>query len=159
MIITLIAACDLDRGIGYQGELPWHLPADLAYFKQKTLGKAILMGRKTYESIGRPLPGRRNLVLTRQFMQISGVEIIHHLDELRSLELDELMVIGGAEVYQQCLPMASRILLTEVHTRVKADAFFPQLPPSFICLFEEHRPKDFNNLHAMTFREYKLASN
>ena len=95
MKITLIAACDKARGIGFQGQLPWHLPADLAFFKRQTLGKTILMGRKTYESIGRPLPGRRNVVITGQQLIIPGIEVIHDLSAMWQLKVDELMVIGG----------------------------------------------------------------
>ncbi len=128
MRMTLVAAMSQNRVIGIDGQLPWHLPADLAHFKSLTLGKPILMGRLTYDSIGRPLPKRRNLVLTRSTeFRPSGVEVFHTLEDvLDSLDSEqELMVIGGGQIYAQTLARADRIQLTIVHSTLDGDAFFP----------------------------------
>ena len=154
MKITLIAACDKARGIGFQGQLPWHLPADLAFFKRQTLGKTILMGRKTYESIGRPLPGRRNVVITGQQLILPGIEVIHNISAMWQLQVDELMVIGGAEVYRQCLPYAEEVILTEVDTNVCADVYFPSMDENFVCARTTIHAQDEHNQFSMMFRHY-----
>jgi dihydrofolate reductase len=127
--VSLVAALDRHRAIGRGNALPWHLPADLKRFKALTLGHPVLMGRRTAEAIGRPLPGRRNLVLTRSAdAPFDGVELVHSLDAALAAtgEGGELMVIGGGEVYALALPRATRLLLTQVDTVVAdADAFFP----------------------------------
>lgn len=124
--IALIAAMDLNRGIGRGNALPWHLPDDLKRFKALTTGKTVVMGRKTFESIGRPLPKRRNAVLTRDPQwRAEGVEVAHTLEDALNLEGD-LMVIGGGEVYSLFLPYATHLNLTFVDTVVsEPDAFFP----------------------------------
>jgi dihydrofolate reductase len=131
--ITLIAAMDRARAIGRGNAMPWHLSDDLKRFKALTLGKPIVMGRKTFESIGRPLPKRRNIVLTRDLnFQADGVEVIHSLEaglaNLESSGLEgEVMITGGGEVYSLALPVAHKMLLTFVDTLVEdADAFFPE---------------------------------
>lgn len=133
---SMIVAMDQNRVIGINNKLPWYLPKDLKYFKQVTMGKPILMGRKTFESIGKPLPGRTNIVITRNKQwQAQGVKVAHSLSEAFSLaeaigEIDgqtELMVIGGDQIYQSCLPEAQRIYLTHVHAEVNGDAWFPEL--------------------------------
>lgn len=134
MNIALIAAMATNRVIGRNNNLPWHLPNDLKYFKQATMGKPIMMGRKTFESIGRPLPGRTNIVITRdQSYSAEGIRIVHSIDEALALAesialLDgakELMVIGGEQLYQAILPRAQRLYLTHVYAEVKGDAWFP----------------------------------
>lgn len=134
--LSLIVATAENGTIGRDNQLPWHLPGDLAYFKRTTLGKPVLMGRKTFESIGRPLPGRPNLVITRQQQwQAEGVTVCHSLEQAiaearqmpEAIEKGEIMVIGGAELYRQALPMADRIYLTQVHAQVEGDAWFPEL--------------------------------
>jgi dihydrofolate reductase len=124
-----------DNGvIGRNNALPWHLPADLRHFKRITLGKPVLMGRKTWESIGRPLPGRTNIVISRTpGYQADDARVVDDLDAAVALAegialidgVDELMVIGGAEIYREALPRAQRLYLTEVHGEVTGDAFFP----------------------------------
>ena len=128
--LTLIAAMDRNRAIGKGGRLPWHLPDDLRRFKALTLGHTVLMGRKTFESIGRPLPGRRNVVLTRNpNFQAEGVEVVPTLQA--GLAGREIMVIGGGEVYALALPLARRMWLTLVDTEItEADTFFPEFDPS-----------------------------
>jgi dihydrofolate reductase len=126
--ITLIAAMDRARAIGRGNAMPWHLSDDLKRFKELTLGKPIVMGRKTFESIGRPLPKRRNIILTRdQNFHAEGIEVIHSLEAgLANLE-GEVMITGGGEVYSLALPLAHKIHLTFVDTLVEdADAFFPE---------------------------------
>lgn len=129
--LALIAALDRRHAIGKGNTLPWHLPDDLKRFKALTLGKPLLMGRKTAQSLGRALPGRRNLVLTRSgHVPFAGMEAVASLDDAlamaRSDGADELCVIGGGEIYALCLPQATRMYLTHVDTAVDgADAFFP----------------------------------
>ncbi len=132
MKISLIAAMDNNRVIGADNALPWHLPADLKHFKTLTMGKPILMGRKTYKSIGRPLPGRDNIVLTRQADFVaSGCLVAHSIDQAcahaAKLGAKELMVIGGAQLYAAMLPLADRLYLTLVDTAINGDAFFPEI--------------------------------
>jgi dihydrofolate reductase len=155
MILSLIVAMDEDRVIGRGNALPWHLPDDLEHFKALTLGKPIVMGRKTFESIGKPLPGRLNIVLTRsKDWRREGVSTVHTLDEARALAAGaaELMVIGGEEIFRLALPHASRIHLTMVRARVEGDVRFPPLDPADWRETErrEH-PADERHVHAMTF--------
>lgn len=127
-VLSLVAALDLGHAIGRGNELPWRLPDDLKRFKALTLGKPVLMGRKTAQSLGRALPGRRNLVLTRSGrVPFAGMEAVDSLPLAAALVGDEeLMVIGGGEIYALCLPLARTLHLTHVATRVDAaDAFFP----------------------------------
>lgn len=135
MKLALIWAMSRNRVIGRNNALPWHLSEDLRYFKRVTMGKPIIMGRKTWESIGRPLPGRTNIVITRdQNFQAVGVRVVHSLDDaLRLAEhigvmegAEEAVVIGGAEIYALALPKAERLYLTQVHAEVDGDAWFPE---------------------------------
>lgn len=128
MIISLIVAMDDNGVIGVDGRLPWRLSADLKHFKAVTMGKPIIMGRKTFESIGRPLPGRENIVLTRdRGFKAEGCTVLHDLDDLmlHCRYQEEIMIMGGAELYRQFLDKAELIYLTEVHARVEGDTFFP----------------------------------
>ncbi len=129
--ISLIVAMDTQRGIGYQNELLCHLSADLKHFKAVTMGKPIIMGHHTYKSIGKPLPGRLNIVLTRQNIQIEGVQIAHDLSQALAVaaSAEEVMIIGGAQIFTQSMALATRIYLTEIHHHFQADVFFPELDP------------------------------
>lgn len=136
MKCALIVAMAKNQTIGIDNTLPWHLPNDLKYFKQVTMAKPIIMGRKTYESIGRPLPGRTNIVITRQAdYQAEGIVVVNSLqqalDKAEDISFvsghDEVMVIGGAEIYQQALLQADRLYITHVHAEVDGDAFFPEV--------------------------------
>ncbi|MDD4319260.1 MAG: dihydrofolate reductase [Candidatus Peribacteraceae bacterium] len=133
MIISLIVAASENNVIGKDGRLPWSLPNDLKFFRERTEGKPVLMGRKTYESIGRPLPNRENIVITRrQGLKIPGCTVVHSLAEAlkyceERLHAKELFVIGGSEIFQQALPLANRVYLTRVHAQIEGDAFFPVL--------------------------------
>lgn len=155
MKLRLIAAHDLNYGIGYENQLPWQLPADMAFFKAKTLGKPILMGRKTFESIGRPLPGRRNIVLTSKVMKVSGIEIISDISQINDLNLQELMIIGGSSLYQYFLPIVDEMLITEVNAHTRADTYFPFYEKgSFKELILGQQVADESNQYAMTFKQY-----
>ena len=132
--LTAVVAMTPSRVIGKNGSLPWHLPEDLAYFKRTTLGHAVVMGRKTFESIGRPLPKRRNIVLTRdKSWAAPGVEVIHCPDELRGLpELDgQVFVIGGAEVYRAFLPEIDDLLVSHVFAEYEGDTRLPDFEADF----------------------------
>lgn len=131
--ISLIAALARNRVIGAGNRMPWHLPEDLRFFKATTLGHPVIMGRKTYASIGRALPGRRNVVVSRQAnLQIDGVEIAHSLEAAVALcaEATEVFVIGGGELYALALPLATRMVLTEIDTELAGDTYFPAWDPT-----------------------------
>ena len=132
-LVSIIVAADDHGGIGRDGGLPWHLPADLKRFKALTMGKPIVMGRKTWDSIGRPLPGRRSLVVSRQpGFTAPGAEVFGSLEAAlaAATSAPETCVIGGAEIYAQALPRAGIVHLTRVHTSAGADTFFPALDAS-----------------------------
>jgi dihydrofolate reductase len=163
--LVLIAALDRHRAIGRHNDLPWRLPDDLRRFKAVTLGKPILMGRKTAQSLGRALPGRRNLVLTRSgqvpFGQMEPVASVDQALEMVSRGSDgqavELCVIGGGEVYALCLPRATGMYLTHVDTVVEdADAFFPAFDPAaWQVLARESHAADARHAHAFEFIDYR----
>jgi dihydrofolate reductase len=153
--LTLVAAVADNGVIGRDGALPWHLPDDLRHFRSCTLGKPVLMGRRTFESIGKALPGRRNLVLTRTAAASgAGVEYVASLEAARALTQDapELCVIGGASLYAQALGAATRIHLTQVHGEVAGDAYFPLSELAGWREIErlEH-PGDARHAYAMSF--------
>jgi dihydrofolate reductase len=130
MRLSVIVAYAKNRTIGRDNALPWKLAGDLAHFKRTTLGCPIIMGRKTWDSLGRPLPGRRNIVITRnKSFQASGAEVVHDLSSALSLVQDapEAFVIGGAQIYEQALSLADRIVATEVSAEVDGDAYFAAL--------------------------------
>lgn len=160
-MLTLIVAMSENHVIGRDGGLPWHLPADLAHFKRVTAGHAVIMGRRTFESIGRPLPGRYNIVITRNpDYTVDGATVARSLDEAITAARDmdqsaeqEVFILGGEAVYRQALPRAERIYLTLVHAHVDGDTRFPALVPDEWRLVEEWtRPADDRNAYAMTFR-------
>jgi dihydrofolate reductase len=128
--VSLVVAMDRQRVIGHQGKLPWHLPEDLKRFKALTMGHSIILGRKTHESIGRLLPGRRSVIVTRQKdYLVPGALVVHSVDDALAAcaREDEAFVIGGAEIYRQALPSADRIYLTEVQERHPGDTWFPEI--------------------------------
>ena len=129
MIISIIVAMDKKGVIGLEGDLPWRLSADLKHFKAITMSKPLIMGRKTHESIGRPLPGRKNIVLTHvKDFDAEGCTIVHSLDNAFQAagDVDEVMIMGGSGIYDQSLSRAGRLYLTEVHADVKGDVNFPE---------------------------------
>ena len=127
-ILSMIVATADNRIIGKENTMPWHLPADLAYFKKITLGKPIIMGRKTFESIGRPLPGRRNIVISRdENYQAQGVETVTSVDSALALvnDVEEIMVIGGGAIYAHCMSAATRLYITHIKASIEGDTQFP----------------------------------
>ncbi len=133
MIISIIAAVDEDGGIDKNGKIPWHLPADMKHFRELTLGKPVIMGRKTFQSIGKPLPGRQNIIITRdKDFRTEGAEVALLPEETlaAAAPAEEVIVIGGAEVYRQFLPLADKIYLTRVKGRFECDTFFTEFNPA-----------------------------
>lgn len=154
-LISLIAAVDLNNGLGSNNQLLCHLPADLKYFKEKTMAKPIIMGRKTYQSIGRPLPGRRNIVISHQLEPVEGLEIVSSIDEAIRLteDADEVMIIGGGSIYQQSITCADKIYLTIIQNTFNADVFFPEINPAeWNCASETYLSKDENNQFDLIFK-------
>jgi len=127
--LTLVVAMDAARGIGIDNKMPWHLPEDLAHFKRVTLGQPIIMGRKTFDSIGRPLPGRRNIVVTRNAdWSHAGVEVAHSLQEAIALVGETpASIIGGAQVFKQSMDLADRMIVTHIDRVYACDTFFPEI--------------------------------
>ena len=128
--LAMVVAMNADRVIGVDGDLPWRIREDLRHFRRVTMGHAILMGRKTWDSIGRPLPGRRNIVISRnRELKIEGAEVVHGLAQAIGLAIQggdlEPRIIGGATLYEAALPICSRLFLTEVDRAVEGDTFFP----------------------------------
>lgn len=129
-MISLIWAMDENRVIGYHNQLPWRLPEDLKFFKRMTMGHPIAMGRKTYESIGKPLPGRENIVITRDDnYELEGCTVMHSIEDLLAYtalnKSEEVFVIGGAEIFKEVLPHADKLYLTMIHHQFEGDTFFP----------------------------------
>jgi len=135
MIISQIVAVSLNNVIGVNRGLPWNMPADMAYFKKKTLGHHIVMGRRNYEVEGKALPGRVNMVLTRNpDYKIPGIIVVHNLEEAieiaRKAGETDLFIVGGEQIYKLAMPFTDRIYLTRIHTEVKGDTFYPELDPT-----------------------------
>ena len=153
--VTLIVATDEAGGIGLGGGLPWHLPDDLRRFKSLTLGKPVVMGRRTWDSIGRPLPGRHNIVVSRDpRRRIDDATVVGTLEAALAAagDVPEICVIGGAEIYRLALPLADTIQLTEVHANVGADTHFPRLDPAeWREVAREQRAADERHAHPMSY--------
>lgn len=139
-MISLMVAHDPNRVIGKDNQLPWHIPEDLAYFKKHTIGKGIVMGRNTYESIGRPLPKRRNIVVTRNpEYRADGIDVVHNLDEairLAKEQHEEVMVIGGEQIFRTILPHADRLYITLIKQEFDGDTFFPEYGAEWTAVAE-----------------------
>lgn len=149
--------------IGRGNAVPWHLPSDMRHFKQLTTGHAVIMGRRTFESVGRPLPNRRNIVVTRDpTYRAEGIEVSRSLDEALALAdrgEGEAFVAGGAEIYRLALPRADRLYLTVVHAAIPGDTYFPHLDLREWRLDREERhPADERHAHPFTFRFYSRRS-
>lgn len=142
-MISLMVAHDPNRVIGRDNQLPWHIPEDLAYFKKHTLDKGIVMGRNTYESIGRPLPKRRNIVVSRQEgLEIEGVDVVHSIDDAVKLAEEvhpEVMVIGGEQIFRSVLPTADRLYITLIHDEFEGDTYFPEYGEGWCLASESER--------------------
>lgn len=162
-LISLIAVVDEQNGLGKNDQLLCYLPADLKHFKAITMGKPIIMGRKTFDAIGKPLPGRTNIVLSKKELtgtvfQGEGVDVAESLPQALALvaQVPEVMIIGGARVYEQALALASRIYLTLIHHRFDADVFFPKLNETdWRCAEKLFRQRDGNNAYDITFYRYE----
>lgn len=163
MTISIIVAMTADRVIGRDNTLPWRLPADLRRFKRLTLGHHLVVGRKTWESIGRPLPGRKMVVITRQRkFRADGVEVVHSVDDALAVARengeDEVFIAGGEEIYRQTLARAHRLYLTRVHATIEGDAFFPEYDAAAWTEVErEDRAADEKNPHAFSFITYEAS--
>ena len=149
--LSLIAAMDENRLIGSNNKLPWHLPADLAFFKRTTMGKVIVMGRKTFESIGKALPGRRNIVITRDLeFNAEACEVAHSIEAAMSLtyENDEVMLIGGASLYEQTVTQATQLYITKIHHSFEGDTWFPKFK---LHDWKEDNREDFDADHSNAY--------
>lgn len=159
MKISIIVAISSNRVIGNRNALPWHLPADLKHFKSVTMGKPMIMGRKTWTSIGRPLPGRRSIVVTRDpLFRAEGCEIAHSLDAALKLAgpVDEVVVIGGAQVFREALPLADRIYLTVIDHVFQGDVYFPPVDAThWREVAREEFGSDPQNLYPYRFLTYE----
>ena len=159
MKLSLIAAIDEGHLIGSEGGMPWHLPADMKNFRRVTMGKPIIMGRKTYESIGRPLPGRTNIVLTRSAeFHAEGVVTANTLQQALDYAAteDEVMIIGGSTIYELALPGADRLYLTYVENSFEGDAWFPDFDPEqWHIIASEAHSADVKNSSAYRFVTYE----
>lgn len=159
MSISIIAAMASNRVIGRGNGLPWNLPADTRFFKETTRGHPVIMGRKTFDTMGKPLPGRRNIVITRRSdLEIPGAEVVSGLQEALDrvdVEHDEVFIIGGAEIYRLGLGLADRMYLTLIHDSFEGDTFFPEFDESrwVVVSREDHEP-DERNPHAFSFLTY-----
>lgn len=158
--LSLIAALDESNGIGFNNKLLCHLPADLQHFKNLSLGKPIIMGRSTFESIGKPLPNRLNIVLSRKVSEIPNVLVFSSLDKaLASLgEPPEIMIIGGAQLFEKTIGMADRLYITRIHHQFKADVFFPSIDEKqWFCQSKHFRARDEKNVYDMSFYIYEKS--
>lgn len=162
MILSLIVAAANHRIIGNRGRIPWKLPADLRYFRRKTEGHPVIMGRKTFQSIGRVLPNRRNIVITRQDFPQKPLEfdVAHSLQEALDIAKkdspEEIFVIGGGEIYAQAMPLADRIYFTHVHAEFEGDTVFPPIDPrEWVEAARDDHPANADNTHDYSFIVYE----
>ena len=158
LLSAIVAASD-NNVIGKDNQLLWHLPNDLRFFKRTTTGHTVVMGRKTYESVGKPLPNRRNIIITRQAGYAApGTEVVHSLAAAleRCADEPEVFIVGGAEIYKQAMPLLDLIYLTRVHTQLEGDAFFPELErKDWQLVSEEKHSADERHAYSYAFRIYE----
>lgn len=158
--VCIIVAAAENNAIGKDNQLLWHLPDDMKFFKQTTSGFTVIMGRKTFESFGKPLRNRRNIVITRQAdYHAKGTETVHSLEAAleRCSEEDRVFIIGGAEIYRQALPLTDELYLTRVHAAPEGDTYFPEVDlHSWELRWQEAHPADERHAHAFTFFHYYL---
>ncbi len=163
-MISLIWAMDNNRLIGANNQMPWgisDIPADMAWFRKHTLGKPVLMGRKTFESIGKPLPQRRNIILSRQQdLQIDGCEVVHSLDDVVNMfEDEELVVMGGAEIYKLAMPQADRLYYTQIEHEFEGNAWFPEIDlNTWQNVHSESHQPDEKNKYPYQFEIYERGA-
>ena len=158
MIISLIAAMDKNRLIGRENGLPWHLPADFKHFKEITMAKPVVMGRKTFESIGKPLPGRKNIVISRSGFAAEGIIVVDTIEAAlkEAASAEEVMVIGGASFYEQMIDKADRLYLTHVDAECEGDAWFPDFDSiQWDVVSEEKYNADEKNNYSFTIKCYQ----
>ena len=163
MILSFIVAAAENNAIGRHNALPWHLPEDLKFFKRTTMGKPVVMGRKTFESLGRALPGRLNIILTgnNHMAAPEGVLLYNHINEaiehLQNISTEEAFILGGGKVFESTLQLIDRIYLTRVHTTIPdADVFFPNIDHThWKLVWEEAHPADEKHAYAYTFQKYE----
>jgi len=158
--MEIVVAMTENNVIGQNGKMPWHLPADLAHFKKLTLGHAIIMGRRTWESIGGPLPDRENIVVTRQPHYVaSGARTVHSLEEgTKGIDNWRVFVIGGGEIYVEAISNASHLHVTMIHTTMDGDTFFPKIDEkTWTCQSSRKRPRDEKNQYDLTFETWTRA--
>jgi dihydrofolate reductase len=166
-ILSMIVAMADNNIIGKDNDMPWHLPADLAYFKKTTLGKPIIMGRKTFESIGRPLPGRRNIVISRDTSyEGNGIEVVNSVEQALALinnsadAVDEIMVIGGGAIYRHCLTKANRLYVTHIKANIEGDTQFPEFNDgTWLKVHSEPSVSDEKNIYGLDFCIYERNVN
>ncbi len=157
MSITMIWAMDEQRLIGKDNEMPWHIPNDMAYFRKMTRGKTVVMGRKTFDSLSGALPNRRNIVVTcNQAWKPQDAETVHDIHDVLPLaEQDELMIIGGAQIYKQFMPYADKLLITRIDETFDGDAYFPEYDETeWKCVGEEQGTVDDKNKYRHRFLTY-----
>jgi dihydrofolate reductase len=163
MIVSLIVAAAENNAIGKNNTLPWHLPEDLKFFKQATMGKPVIMGRKTYESLGRPLPGRLNIVLSgrKDIVLPEGVLLFNDIDgaieRVQNENVEECFIVGGGKVFETTMPLVDRMYITRVHTVIPdADAFFPNVDHThWKLIWEEKHKADDRHKYDYTFQKYE----
>lgn len=150
MKVSIVVAISENYAIGKDNKLLWHLPNDLKHFKEITSGHTVIMGRKTYDSVGKPLPNRRNIIITRQEITINGCEVVNSIEAALSLCKDEaeVFIVGGAGIYKQSMKLTDRIYLTIVHQKFEADTYFPEISKAdwIEISHEDHQPDQKNNL-------------
>ncbi len=159
-MISMIWAMGRNNALGCKNRMPWHLPADFAYFKRTTLGKPVIMGRKTFESIGKPLPGRTNVVITRDSkFRPQGCITVDSIDKAKAFaDGGEAFIIGGAEIYGAFLPVSDKLYITEIDHAFEADTYFPEIDySSWKLVSEEPGPKDEKNPYDYRFLVYERA--
>jgi dihydrofolate reductase len=158
MTVSLIVAAAEDGVIGKDGKMPWRLPAESAYFRQMTMGHPVISGRKNYEAMGRPLPDRLNIVITRQtdYQVPEGVMVVNSLNEALSLpqvaKEAEVFIIGGAQIYDEAMPLADKLYLTDVHARIDGDTYFRYDPSQWKMVSSKRHEADADNKYAFTIK-------
>ena len=158
MLVSMIVAMTRNGVIGKDNAMPWHLPADLAYFKQTTLGKPIVMGRNTFNSIGRALPGRRNIIVSASLTEApNGTEVVASPSAALALLKDEpeVMVMGGGQLYQAFLPLSQRLYLTQIEADIAGDTYFPFIAADWQLVSEQWRAADERNEYDCRFQVYQ----
>lgn len=157
-MISMIVAADENNVIGKDNQLIWHLPDDLKFFKQKTSGHCIIMGRHTFESVGKPLPNRTNIIITRdKNYKAEGCKVVHSLEDALELakEDDNPFIVGGEQIYRLALPIADEVFLTRIHHEFEGDRHFPELGEEWILTESIPHPKDEKHEYSFAFKTYR----